>query len=123
MLNEATLETYTEDYFDFARQYQDDPALLTEQEETALVKRVQQSDTRAMQHLLKTNLPLVIRLAREYQGQGLPLMNLVTIGNLALLEAAKYHQISAEKRFILCAAILVRQRMQQALASYHNTSA
>src|SRR6266498_2537803 len=50
--------------------------LLTPQEEIELAKRIQKGDANAREHMIKANLRLVVKIARDYEGYGLPLLDL-----------------------------------------------
>jgi RNA polymerase primary sigma factor len=96
----------------------DDPALFSQPEESMLIRRVQQGEIKALSQLLKMNLGLVISLAREYKDEGVPLMNLITAGNLALIKAARYYREIEGLRFMAYAVVLARQLMLETIARY-----
>ena len=56
--------------------------LLTPKEELELAKRVQRGDEAAREHMIKANLRLVVKIARDYEGFGLPLLDLINEGNM-----------------------------------------
>lgn len=96
----------------------DDPALFSQPEEVILIRRVQRGEIKALSLLLKMNLGLVIGLAREYKDEGVPLMNLITAGNLALIKAARYYREIEGLRFMTYAVILARQLMLETIARH-----
>ena len=51
--------------------------LLTPQEEIELAARIKKGDKKAREHMIKANLRLVVKIARDYEGIGLPLLDLV----------------------------------------------
>src|SRR5262249_34025700 len=66
-----------------------DTCLLSAEEEQQLAWRIQAGDPEARDHLVRANLRLVVRLARDYTGQGLDLPDLIAEGNLGLLRAVE----------------------------------
>src|SRR5512138_631448 len=52
-------------------------ALLTPKEEISLGKRIQKGDEAAREHMIKANLRLVVKIARDYENLGLPLLDLI----------------------------------------------
>lgn len=96
----------------------DDPALFARPAESMLIRQVHQGETKALSRLLKMNLGLVIGLAQEYKDEGVPLMNLITAGNLALIKAARYYREIDGLRFMTYAVILARQLMLETIARY-----
>jgi RNA polymerase primary sigma factor len=63
-------------------------SLLTEEQERTLSARVRQGDERALNRLVEANLRFVVAIARQYQGKGLTMDDLVSEGNLGLIKAA-----------------------------------
>ena len=61
--------------------------LLTAEQEVNLAKRIVSGDLKARQSLIKSNLRLVIHMAKQYAGRGADFMDLVQEGNLGLLKA------------------------------------
>ena len=62
--------------------------LITAQEEVELARRIKQGDTLALEELAKANLRFVVSVAKQYQGQGLSLPDLISEGDLGLIKAA-----------------------------------
>jgi RNA polymerase primary sigma factor len=63
--------------------------LLTAQEEIALAKRIKRGDRKAREHMIRANLRLVVKIARAYDGLGLPLLDLINEGNIGLMKGVK----------------------------------
>jgi hypothetical protein len=63
--------------------------LLTPQEEIELAARIKKGDKKAREHMIKANLRLVVKIARDYEGIGLPLLDLISEGNIGLMKAVE----------------------------------
>jgi len=61
--------------------------LLTPQEEIELAARIKKSDKKAREQMIKANLRLVVKIAHDYEGLGLPLLDLINEGNIGLMKA------------------------------------
>lgn len=61
--------------------------LLTEEEETELMNRTKQGDESARHKLCEANLILVVSIAKEFRGRGIPFLDLIQEGNIGLIEA------------------------------------
>lgn len=89
--------------------------LLTPEEEVALAERIQAGDEEAIEELCKANLKFVISIAKEYQGQGLPLADLISEGNYGLVKAALRFDSTRGFRFISYAVWWIKQSIIQSL--------
>lgn len=89
--------------------------LLTSAEEVDLAKRIQKGDIKATNKLVEANLKFVISIAKDYQGQGLPLSDLINEGNYGLIKAANRFDHKRGFRFISYAVWWVRQSIIQSL--------
>src|ERR1044071_4737211 len=63
--------------------------LLTPKEEIALAKRIKRGDKRAREEMIKANLRLVVKIARDYEGMGVPLLDLISEGNIGLMKGVE----------------------------------
>lgn len=89
--------------------------LLTQEEEVELAIRIQNGDEKAIDKLVKSNLKFVISIAKEYQGQGLSLSDLIGEGNLGLVKAATRFDHTRGFRFISYAVWWVKESIIKSL--------
>ena len=88
---------------------------LSSKEEASLAKRIKNGDKKAIEELVNANLKFVISIAKEDQGQGLPLSDLISEGNYGLVKAATRFDYKRGFRFISYAVWWVRQSILQSL--------
>ena len=89
--------------------------LLTEEQESRLSTRILQGDERALNRLIEANLRFVVVIARQYQGQGLSMEDLVSEGNLGLMKAARKFDATRGLRFVNYAVVFIRQQIEKAV--------
>jgi RNA polymerase primary sigma factor len=94
----------------------DSYGLLGHDEEVKLARRSRHGDAVARERLVTANLRFVVRVAREYAGRGLTLMELVSEGNLGLLSAVDRFDETRGFKFITYAVWWIRQAILKALA-------
>jgi RNA polymerase primary sigma factor len=91
--------------------------LLTHQEEIELADRVTKGDREARDQMIRSNLRLVIKIARAYEGIGLPLLDLISEGNIGLMRAVDRFDPNKGAKLSSYGALWIRQAITQALAS------
>ena len=89
--------------------------LLTEDDERRLSALVLQGDERALNRLIEANLRFVVTIARQYQGKGLSMDDLVSEGNIGLMKAASKYDATRGLRFANYAVVFIRQQIEKAL--------
>jgi RNA polymerase primary sigma factor len=95
--------------------------LLTLEEETALARRVLKGDEAARQHMIQANLRLVVRIAKDYDNFGLPLMDLISEGNFGLIKAVERFDPDKGGKLSTYASWWIKQAIKRALASNGKT--
>ena len=90
--------------------------LIGQEEEVQLAERIKKGDEAALEKLIKANLRFVISVAKQYQGRGLSLSELINEGNIGLVKAAKRFDETMGFKFISYAVWWIRQSIIQALA-------
>jgi RNA polymerase primary sigma factor len=91
--------------------------LLTPQEEVELAARIKKGDREARDQMIKSNLRLVIKIARAYEGIGLPLLDLISEGNIGLMRAVDRFDPRKGAKLSSYSAFWIRQAITKALAS------
>ena len=95
--------------------------LLTPKEEVALAKRIKRGDAAAREHMIKANLRLVVKIARDYENYGLPLLDLISEGNIGLMKGVERFDPTKGAKLSTYAAWWIKQAIKRALADQGKT--
>jgi RNA polymerase primary sigma factor len=95
--------------------------LLTAEDEVRLSKRVEQGDKEAKDQMINSNLRLVVSLAKKYQGNDLPLLDLIQEGILGLIRAVEKFDWRRGYKFSTYATFWIRQAIQRGIANKART--
>jgi len=91
---------------------------LTPQQEHQLAKRCAEGDEEAIKEMVNANLRLVVSVAKEYTGKGIPLLDLIQEGSIGLLAAAKKFDYTLENRFSTYATKWIRQGVTRCIINH-----
>ena len=89
--------------------------MISHEEEYELALKAKQGDKRAREKLINANLRFVVTVAKKYQGQGLPLEDLINEGNIGLLTAIDKFEPDKGYHFISYAVWWIRQSIMKAV--------
>ena len=95
--------------------------LLTPAEEVELANRIKKGDKKARAHMIKANLRLVVKIARDYSNYGLPLADLISEGNIGLMKAVERFDPEKGGKLSTYAAWWIKQSIKRALANQSKT--
>ncbi len=104
-------------YFDEIR----NEKILTPKEEKILIRKAQKGDKIAREKVIKSNLKLVVKIARRYEYFGIPLIDLVEEGNMGLMKAIEKFKPSMGFKFSTYATWWIKQSVNRAIANQRNT--
>ncbi|NJK92545.1 MAG: sigma-70 family RNA polymerase sigma factor [Blastochloris sp.] len=91
--------------------------LLDRDEELAVANRALTGEAKAREILVQSNLRLVVKIALEYVGLGLPLPDLISEGNIGLVRASELFKPDMGAKFSTYAALWIKQRMRRAITN------
>jgi RNA polymerase primary sigma factor len=95
--------------------------LLTREEEVKLARKIKRGDQAARQHMIKANLRLVVKIAHDYSNYGLPLLDLISEGNIGLMKAVERFDPKKGGKLSTYAAWWIKQSIKRALANQSKT--
>ena len=95
--------------------------LLTPKEEVQLAARIKKGDREARAHMIRANLRLVVKIAQDYANYGLPLLDLISEGNIGLMKAVERFDPNKGGKLSTYAAWWIKQSIKRALANQSKT--
>jgi RNA polymerase primary sigma factor len=95
--------------------------LLTIQEENDLAARIKKGDKKARERMIKANLRLVVKIAREYEDYGMPLLDLINEGNIGLMKAVERFDPAKGAKLSTYSSWWIKQAIKRALANQSKT--
>jgi RNA polymerase primary sigma factor len=96
-------------------------ALLTPKDEIRLAARIKKGDKQARADMIKANLRLVVKIAHDYSNYGLPLLDLISEGNIGLMKAVERFDPKKGGKLSTYAAWWIKQSIKRALANQSKT--
>jgi RNA polymerase primary sigma factor len=95
--------------------------LLTVEEEKALAERIMAGDQKARDQMIQANLRLVVKIAHDYSGYGLSLNDLISEGNIGLMNAVERFDPEKGGKLSTYGAWWIKQSIKRALANQSKT--
>ncbi|MCP5524289.1 MAG: sigma-70 family RNA polymerase sigma factor [Verrucomicrobiales bacterium] len=95
--------------------------LLTVKEENELAARIKAGDEAAREHMIRANLRFVVKIAREYEGLGLPLLDLINEGNIGLMKAVERFDPAKGGKLSTYGSWWIKQSVRRAIANQGRT--
>lgn len=95
--------------------------LLSPQEEIRLAAKVKKGNAEARERMIRGNLRLVVKIAREYEGLGVPLLDLINEGNIGLMSAVERFDPAKGAKLSTYGAWWIKQSMRRAIANQAKT--
>src|SRR6267378_1983029 len=90
--------------------------LLSQDDEVQLAARIKKGDKRAREQMIKANLRLVVKIARDYEGLGLPLLDLISEGNIGLMKGVERFRPDKGAKLSTYVSWWIKQAIRRALA-------
>jgi RNA polymerase primary sigma factor len=91
--------------------------LLTPDQEVELAERIKRGDPEARSHMIRANLRLVVKIAQDYANYGLPLLDLISEGNIGLMKAVERFDPNKGGKLSTYAAWWIKQSIKRALSN------
>jgi len=95
--------------------------LITVEEEVVLARRIKKGDQEARHKMVRSNLRLVVKIARDYSNFGLPLLDLISEGNIGLMKAVERFDPQKGGKLSTYGAWWIKQSIKRALANQSKT--
>src|SRR5439155_631663 len=95
--------------------------LLTPQQEIDLAAKIKRGNKKAREQMITANLRLVVKIARDYEGLGLPLLDLINEGNIGLMKGVERFDPAKGAKLSTYAAWWIKQGIKRALANQSKT--
>lgn len=95
--------------------------LITPEQEVELAHRIKAGDEAAREQMIKANLRLVVKIAREYEDYGVPLLDLINEGNMGLMKAVERFDPTKGAKLSTYAAWWIKQAVRRALSNQSKT--
>ncbi|MDA7882555.1 sigma-70 family RNA polymerase sigma factor, partial [Akkermansiaceae bacterium] len=95
--------------------------LLTPQQEVELAELIKKGDAKAREQMIKANLRLVVKIAREYANYGVPLADLISEGNIGLMRAVEKFDPGKGGKLSTYASWWIKQSIKRALSNQGKT--
>src|SRR2546426_8805975 len=95
--------------------------LLTPQQEIELAKKIKNGDAEARERMINSNLRLVVTIAHDYANLGLPLLDLISEGNIGLTKAVERFDPAKGAKLSTYAMWWIKQSIKRALANQSKT--
>ena len=95
--------------------------LLTPKQEVELADRIREGDESAREHMIKANLRLVVKIARDYSNYGVPMQDLISEGNIGLMKAVEKFDPEKGGKLSTYASWWIKQSIKRALANQSKT--
>ena len=95
--------------------------LITREEENSLAEEIRNGSQDARNKLIRSNLRLVVKIAHDFKGRGLPLLDLISEGNVGLMRAVDKFDPSKGAKLSSYAAWWIKQAIRRALANQSRT--
>ena len=117
LLQKENLSAQTDDVGQYLREIRQYP-MLTPEQEHGLAMRCARGDEDAIRTMVNSNLRLVVSVAREYAGRGVPLLDLIQEGSIGLLAAARKFDYTYDCRFSTYATKWIRQGVSRCVINH-----
>jgi RNA polymerase primary sigma factor len=95
--------------------------LLTIDEELELAEKIKDGDEAARDHMIRANLRLVVKIAKDYSNYGLPIADLISEGNIGLMKAVEKYDPEKGGKLSTYAAWWIKQSIKRALSNQSKT--